>query len=152
MPLLFKNADNPEKPKAPGEVKGLMCAEPGCNGKLVLIWSFKLSRFFYGCERYPQCIGTLPAHNNGAPKGEPRTKELQGWRKKTHQVFDVMWKTKTCKRGHAYRWLQHVMGMNSKEAHIGNFTVEQCQKVIQLVKEKGPGTKYWSQWTRRHVS
>lgn len=149
MPMLFSEADNPWQPdEAPGEVLGLKCAELDCDGVLRLRWSSRFSCWFYGCERFPVCNGTLPAEVDGAPRGKPRTKELQGWRVKAHAAFDVIWKIRGFRRHTAYAWLRRVMVMPPNQAHIGKFNIDQCQKIIRLVEEKGPDTPFWASWYR----
>jgi len=149
MPMLFQKAVDPRRPaEAPGEVKGLRCAEPGCDGTLELRWSPRFGTWFYGCSHWPSCDGTLPAEVDGAPRGEPRTKELQGWRVKAHTAFDEIWKRRGFRRHTAYAWLRRVMVLPPDKAHISRFDIEQCQRVIELVKEKGPGTEFWVSWYR----
>ena len=151
MPMFFDGADRPREPtKAPGEVKGLRCAEPECDGVLELLWSSRFECWFYGCSHFPRCKGTLPAEVDGAPRGKPRTKELQGWRVKAHAAFDTLWKGERnrIRRHTAYAWLRRVMVLPPEQAHISKFDIEQCQKVIRLVDEKGPRTDFWRSWYR----
>ena len=131
---------------APGEVLGLKCAEPGCDGILRLRWSDRVQRYWYSCEHWPRCNGSLPADKAGAPRGEPRTKELQGWRAKAHKVFDVLWKKGHCSRGTAYAWFRRVMVLPPDQAHIYKQDIEGCKRLIALVAEKGPGTEFWKSW------
>jgi len=111
-------------------VQGLKCAEPGCSGTLHI----RTSRFgwFYSCEHWPACIGTLPANKDGSPRGEPRTKELQGWRNKAHGTFDVIWKNGDLTRSQAYAWLKRQLGWDYAP-HMADMTIEQCQEVIWVV-------------------
>lgn len=149
MKPLFEGSDPPPKERPdsmPGYVDGLRCAEPGCQGVLQLRWSPRLGKAFYGCSRYPACPGTLPANDDGSPRGDPRTKELQGWRVKAHAAFDAIWKESDVHRNIAYAWLSRVMVLPREEAHIHLFDVVQCQRVIALVEEKGPGTPFWESW------
>lgn len=150
MPSLFPGADVPqERPKPAGRVVGLRCAEPGCGGELVLRWSGRLESWFYGCTRFPECEGVLPANEDGSPRGRPRTRELQGWRNRAHQAFDRIWKDGHVSRGVAYAWLQAASGWSAQQAHMFEMSVQQCQRVIRLVAEKGPGTEFWRSWRRR---
>jgi len=149
MPMLFPGAEEPqERPVAKGEVKGWKCAEPGCEGILELRWSHKLGRWFYGCTRWPDCNGILPANEDGSPRGRPRTRELQGWRNRAHNAFDPIWQEGYCKRPTAYAWLQEVMEMSSDEAHMFEMNIEQCQRVIERVETHGPGTDFWRRWRK----
>lgn len=150
MPKLFPHAERPPapRPEAKGEVKGLKCAEPGCDGELVLKWTPKWRRFWYSCSRWPRCDGSLPADVDGSPRGEPRTKELQGWRVRAHEAFDTIWKKRGFRRHTAYAWLRRVMVLPPDKAHISRMDVEQCRRVIELVEEKGPDTPFWESWYR----
>ena len=56
---------------------------------------------------------------------------------KAHEVFDALWETKQ-ERSRAYRWLAEKMGLRPERCHIAQFTYEQCQIVIQLVKQFPP--------------
>lgn len=150
MPDLFPDMDQPREPKGmpPGAVFGLACAEPECSGQLVCRWSHKLQRWFYGCSVYPDCLGTLPADKAGAPHGKPRTKALQRARAAAHEAFDTLWKGGHCSRGTAYAWLRRVMVLKPNQAHMYKMNSNQCARVVQLVAEKGPGTKFWTSWYR----
>jgi hypothetical protein len=125
------------------EVHGLRCVEPNCQGgELELKWSGKLNRWFYGCGTWPACLGTMPANPDGSPKGEPRTRELQGWRRKAHEVFDKIWKEGHLARGQAYAWLHRQLGWE-EAPHMQNMNIEQCQQVIAIVQERGPDSPSW---------
>lgn len=144
MPRLFGAAEPEEPTLPPGVVEGLRCAEDGCAGTLVLRPS--KYGYFYACNRWPACNGTLPANKDGSPHGKPRKKSLQRARKRAHAAFDPMWKEGLVKRSVAYLWLQEVMGMEPEEAHMVAMTEEQCAKVERMVAEKGPGTPFWREW------
>lgn len=156
MRKLFPNMVKPGKTprRAPGERFDLRCAEPGCEGVLVLKWSSRIDCWFYGCERWPKCDGVCPAKENGAPRGQPRTRELQGWRNRAHGAFDPLWKGEGAplSRGAAYLWLQAASGLSAKEAHMFKMGIEQCRTVVRLVAEKGPGTEFWTEWRRTKPS
>ena len=136
----------PDDDDATGQVIGLKCAEPSCQGTLVLRRSHRLSTWFYSCERYPDCEGTMPANEDGSPRGRPRTKELQRHRNDAHKAFDCLWKDGHCDRGAAYSWLRAATGLSHDQAHMMQMDVEQCQAVMRLVVESGPGTEFWEQW------
>lgn len=101
---------------------------------------------FWGCTKFPECKVTHGAHPDGKPLGRPGTKEEKKARIEAHAVFDLLWqksaysKKPVMKRKDAYAWMQKAMGLAKDEAHIGNFDVEQCQKLIKLVNEYLEGT------------
>lgn len=140
MGKFFAGAIDPVHPEATGAVEGLKCAELGCDGDLRLRWSWRLSRYFYGCSEWPGCNGILPANQDGSPHGSPRTRKLQGARRRAHLVFDQLWKTKLYSRSKAYRWLSRRLGMPKRKVHMELFNEEQCERVIKVVIDSFPWT------------
>jgi len=135
--LFVETADDvslSEPPQFPGERKDLLCAECGQPMQL------RSSRFgpFYGCTTWPNCEGTHGAHPDGAPKGIPADKPTRLARIRAHTVFDRIWKSKAKKRHQAYGWMRQAMGLSHSEAHIAMFSIEQCEKLIQLVYRDFP--------------
>lgn len=88
---------------------------------------------FYGCSTFPQCRGTHGAHADGRPLGTPANKETKEARMRAHEAFDQLWRSGRMNRSQAYSWMQRVMSMTKDEAHIGKFSAEQCDKLIELV-------------------
>ncbi len=88
---------------------------------------------FYGCTKYPTCSATHGAHKDGNPLGIPATKITKQARIAAHDVFDQLWKQRHMSRKEAYAWMQRAMGLPSGEAHIGRFTVEQCDALRAAV-------------------
>lgn len=52
-----------------------------------------------------------------------------------HYHLDMLWKTKE-ERAEVYKWLANEMGLLKEECHIANFTIEQCNQVIEIVKQQ----------------
>lgn len=99
------------------------------------------SRFglFYGCTEYPKCTGSHGAHQDGKPKGKPGNAATKKARIEAHTLFDRVWKEKLVKnRGAAYQWMQKTMSLSKSQAHIGEFTAEQCRQLIKAVYESFP--------------
>lgn len=106
---------------------------------------FKTSKEFYGkdygCNVWVcySCEAHVGTHGKGrTPKGTLANKETRQWRELAHKYVDPLWKGKNKKmsRGQTYQWIQKAMDMTPQEAHIGNFTVEQCKKIIRKVGEE----------------
>ena len=122
----------------PGEVKDLKCPEPGCDGELVL----KPSKYgqFYGCTNWAKtgCPGAHGAHPDGTPLGIPASKETKQARMKAHAAFDRLWKGRGARmnRHQAYVWMRRAMCMTEAEAHIGRFTIEQCEALCRILSEE----------------
>lgn len=125
--------------EAPGRRSDLKCGD--CSSPMVLRDSRR--GLFYGCSKYPSCTGTHGAHPDGSPLGTPGDFNTKSWRRVTHSLFDRMWDTEEAgnpkkRKGRAYGWLKGVMGYEDKEAHIGDFSAAQCEKVIRnlILREK----------------
>jgi hypothetical protein len=61
--------------------------------------------------------------------------ELYKWRVKAHAVFDKLFigSEPIMRKQEAYGYLQYLMGLTEEQAHIGNFNIEQCQELIDLL-------------------
>lgn len=96
---------------------------------------------FYGCTGYPGCTCKHGAHANGSPKGIPGDAATRAARIRAHEAFDQLWKgasrrARRHERGQAYLILQEIMGMTADEAHIGRFTIEECERIIAGLEAK----------------
>lgn len=115
----------------------LIC--PDCGAKMVLRNSEKYGPF-YGCTRFPKCQGAHGAHTKtGEPLGIPVNQETKNLRIKAHNKFDRLWKGGMMHRVDAYVWLQNAMHLTKNEAHIGNFSKEQCETLLLLLEENRGG-------------
>lgn len=72
------------------------------------------------------------------PLGRLADAQLREWKKAAHAAFDPLWQFGEFRhrRNDAYRWLAEQMGLPVEETHIGMFDVEQCQRVIQIIRER----------------
>lgn len=106
---------------------------PDCGSSMVL----RQSKFglFYGCVEYPKCKAAHGAHADGRPLGTPANKKTKDARIRAHDSFDQLWKDKHMSRGEAYEWMQEAMELSEDEAHIGKFTIDQCDELEVLVEE-----------------
>jgi len=91
--------------------------------------------YFYSCSKYPGCRGSHGAHPNGKPLGIPADKATKRRRIIAHRFFDKLWKGQPITRDQAYRWLQRELNMTELECHIGRFDIDQCDRVIDLVRK-----------------
>ena len=114
----------------PGERFDLKC--PECGGDMKL----RNSKYglFYGCVNWTSgCKGSHGAHADGRPLGRPANSETKLARIQAHRFFDLLWRPQM-KRSEAYQWMQQAMRLPENEAHIGQFTTEQCKQLVDLVK------------------
>lgn len=67
----------------------------------------------------------------------PADQSTRDARHACHQAFDPLWKRKSVfkSRGSAYRWLGEVMKLDVVNAHIGMFSLEQCELLLGLIYE-----------------
>jgi len=93
--------------------------------------------YFYSCERYPHCRGIHSANKRtGAPLGIPANRQTIEARKRAHKIFDLLWRGQNSpmkSRPEAYAWLRKVMKLSKTDGHIGRFSIEQCQQLIDKV-------------------
>jgi ssDNA-binding Zn-finger/Zn-ribbon topoisomerase 1 len=104
---------------------------PECQARMAL----RASKYglFYGCVAFPACRASHGAHPTGAPLGIPATKEVKEARIRAHDTFDLLWKQGSMSRHEAYRWMRTALVMPKEEAHIANFDIATCNKLIQAV-------------------
>lgn len=113
----------------------LVC--PECGAPMTLI----PSRFgpFYGCTEFRKtgCKGSHGSHADGRPLGLPAQEDTKKARIRAHAAFDSLWREEHVfhNRKGAYRWMRQALGLSKDEAHIGRFTIEQCDRLIAAVDE-----------------
>lgn len=62
--------------------------------------------------------------------------ELRAAKSAAHLAFDKLWKGGKMSRRNAYAWLAKALDINPLHCHIGMFDVDQCKKVVEVVKAK----------------
>lgn len=133
--------------------KDLVCGDCGAPMEL------RPSRFgwFYGCTTWPKCSGTHGAHDDGSPRGIPANKATRMARIEAHGAFDLLWKPQSdaqepmMSRKEAYKWLALAMQMAPDRAHIGRFTLEECNFLTEVVQAAYPGLyNQWERLTAKH--
>lgn len=122
------------------EAQRLRC--PECGAPMVLRETSKYRyprtgepRKFWSCSRFPACRGIHGAHPNGKPLGVPANAETKRARIRAHRVFDTLWRGGPMSRDQAYRWMQDALGMTKRQAHIGKFTIDECERLITAVAQ-----------------
>ena len=79
------------------------------------------------CNAYVKCH-----ERTGLPMGKLANAVLRLKRRETHEVFDAFWKAQGWSRSVAYRWLSEQMQLPEAEAHIANFEMDECARVISI--------------------
>ena len=91
------------------------------------LWHLK----FYLCE---DCNAYVGCHRTtGEPLGSLATEDIRAARREAHAVFDPVWKQGVMQRHKAYSWLAKKLGIKVKDCHIGQFDVETCKRVVNIV-------------------
>lgn len=95
--------------------------------------SFGMAWLCRPCDAWVGCHKDSPTH---APLGRLANKELRQWKQKAHAAFDPLWKRAgtvpaPMRRKDAYRWIQETLGLSPSQAHIGQFDVAECQRLIE---------------------
>lgn len=121
----------------------IKCAE--CGGPMRLLRALDIETnevrwLFWACMRHPACYCTHSAHPDGTPMGKPANRQTRAARHSAHRIFDRLWKISGgdagyMKRSEAYRWLAEQF-FTTEEVHIGNMTLEECERVQQLAAKK----------------
>ena len=60
--------------------------------------------------------------------------ELRAWKIKAHAALDPLWQGGMLTRRRAYERAAELMGL--PEVHIGEFDVEQCKRLIEVVAKE----------------
>jgi len=90
------------------------------------------TRTFYVCKSCDARVGCYP--NSDKPLGSLADKATRTARMLAHQALDPLWRDTPpffTSRSAAYSWLRRTTGV----AHIGESTIEQCETVVQAVKD-----------------
>ena len=96
---------------------------------------FGHDKVYYACT-VEGCRGAHGAHPDGTPLGKPADQATKRMRMAAHAEFDKLWKGGGMSRSEAYAWMQKTLGMTSDEAHIANFGIPTCKRLIEAVWAK----------------
>ena len=114
---------------------------PECGAPLVLKHGMHGS--FFGCSqfRFTGCSGTHSAHQSGKyvgqPMGTPATADVKLARTRAHREFDQIWITGRMTRSKAYVWLQKVLQLTKRDAHIAKMDLAQCEQLLSEIQRLG---------------
>ena len=117
---------------------------PYCQSEAVLVDGLRLypenealaTRLFWKCPNCDAQVGCHPGTTK--PLGTLANAELRALRAETHKLFDQLWITETFSRTEAYAWLGQHMQIHPAHCHIGMFTMEQCNMVIEIMAKYSP--------------
>lgn len=112
-----------------------------CGSEVVFTSNAEIYGKEYGngkCFLCRNCRAYVGVHTETlTPLGTLANDELRKWRNKAHNEFDKLWKgnTRIMTRHNAYGWLAKQMNLTRDETHIALFEIEQCKKVLELLKK-----------------
>lgn len=92
------------------------------------------AKLFWVCSPCKAMVGCHPGTEK--PLGRLADAALRAAKQKAHAAFDPLWKEGTMKRGDAYAWLADAMGLARGRAHIGEFDLDQCRRVVEAVNAR----------------
>jgi len=115
-------------------------------------------RGFFACTPCDAYVGTH--RDTGKPLGTLANAPTRAARQAAHAAFDPLWKhlmsvyegvlTKkvhSVARTRAYAWLADQMGYeNRADCHIAAMSIEQAQRVVQIIREKRPTAASIRHW------
>ena len=99
------------------------------------------------------------------PLGRLANRELRSAKRRAHAVFEPLWQeapefyhdrklgrraAQRVARTLAYHWLAQHMGLPVNECHIGEFDVEQCQRVCQIIIDQRASPATIRDWAERN--
>lgn len=95
-------------------------------------------RVFWRCVPCAAWVGCHPGTE--MPLGRLANAELREWKRKAHDAFDPLWKArrrkqKKIQRERAYKILARMLKLAPEMCHIGQFDVETCKRVIDLIPQ-----------------
>lgn len=93
--------------------------------------------FFYSYQPH-LTFSLIKGTAKGKKLGKFIDKQTQSWRLKAHQSFDRLFQGQNplMTRTEAYHYLQYLMNLDQKDAHIGRFNILQCRELIDLLDFK----------------
>ena len=110
-----------------------------CGSEVVFTSNAEIYGKEYGngkCFLCRNCGAYVGVHTETlTPLGTLANNELRKARNKAHAQFDKLWKSKKMKRNEAYSWLANKMNLKKEDTHIALFEIEQCEKVVEIVKK-----------------
>lgn len=93
---------------------------------------------FVGCHKegsYRFEDGKKIDHKGTEPMGRLADAELRRAKITAHAAFDPVWKARGMSRRAAYFWLANRLCLPVERAHIGEFDVALCKRVVEVCKE-----------------
>lgn len=88
--------------------------------------------FAYRCESV-SCDSYVGIHpKTDIPIGTLATEPMRAARKLAKAAFSPLWEKQGMDKDAAYAWMAEKMGLDMNHAHVGWFSIEQCNKLIEI--------------------
>jgi hypothetical protein len=93
-------------------------------------------RHLYLCSNWPACDAYVSAHKSSLlPMGTLANGDLRHKRILAHRALYTFQRYSHMETWAVYLWLQMQLGLGRERTHIGQFSLEQCEKVIALCQQ-----------------
>ena len=105
------------------------CLEPAklVDSEVIYGRSYGNSWLCVPCDAYVGCH-----KGTNKPLGRLANKDLRQAKMKAHIAFDPLWKSKKMTRREAYIFLANKLGVETKDCHIGMFSIYQCDLTVTI--------------------
>jgi len=124
-------------------VKNIPPRCPYCGNQTVLRSADGIYRnndrheMLYVCKNYPACDAYVRVQKGTTlPLGVMANRELRELRAEAHRQFDKLYKHGYMSKADAYEWLAGILGVPTRDAHIGLLGVLPCKLVIREAKRQ----------------
>ena len=93
-------------------------------------------KFLYLCDRWPACDAYVSAHDRThRPMGTLANGDLRHKRILAHRALEQLRQSRHMEKWEVYIWLQAKLGLDERQAHIGQFSEWMCDEVIRLCRQ-----------------
>lgn len=94
----------------------------------------------YVCSRYPECDAYVGVHRNTSRSmGVPADRQLRQKRIHAHRMLEELRRERRMSKWGVYLWLQTKLDLPPDKAHIGMFTAEMCDRLIDTCRRELQG-------------
>ena len=103
----------------------------------LLEWFLSFGKSYGNIYYCTNCGAYVGVHDGTKkPLGTLANAALRNKRREAHNAFDPLWRKRGLKRSEAYHWLAKRMKLLDYRTHIAQFTMAQCQEVIEICNEE----------------
>ena len=92
--------------------------------------------YLYVCRRWPACDAYVSAHGRThRPMGTLANGDLRHKRILAHRALEQLQQSRHMEKWEVYIWLQAKLGLDERQAHIGQFSEWMCDEVVRLCRQ-----------------